>query len=165
MKDPNILFLIIDSFRADKFFGERKTSITPNIDKLIQQGVFFSQTVSSASSSLPAISSLLTGNYPFRSFKQSEKKSEIVDASMYFLKELKNKKYDLHGFIPKILTNLSLENIFENNLNSYDDNSTLYDGIGEQLIDKIKQMKTRDKWFCYIHLNDIHGPAIFHKDF
>ena len=90
MKDPNILFLIIDSFRADKFFGERKTSITPNIDKLIQQGVFFSQTVSSASSSLPAISSLLTGNYPFRSFKQSEKKSEIVDASMYFLKELKN---------------------------------------------------------------------------
>jgi len=165
VKEPNILFLIIDSFRTDKFFGEKKTSVTPNIDKLIQQGVFFSQTVSSASSSLPAISSLLTGNYPFRSFKQSEKKSEIDDGSMYFLKELKKKKYDLHGFIPKILTNLSLENVFGNNLDSYDDNSTLYDGIGEQLIDKIKQMKIRDKWFCYIHLNDIHGPAIFHKDF
>ena len=28
--NPNIIFLIIDSFRSDKFFGVKKTSITPN---------------------------------------------------------------------------------------------------------------------------------------
>ena len=165
MEEPNILFLIIDSFRSDKFFHKEKTSVTPNIDKLIQHGVYFSQTISSASSSLPAISSLLTGNYPFDSFKQNEKKSEIVESSMFFLKELKKKNYEIHGFIPKILTNLSLEKIFGNNLNSYDDNSTLYDGIGDELIEKMKEMKKKSKWFWYIHLNDIHGPAIFHKDF
>jgi len=165
VEEPNILFLIIDSFRSDKFFHKEKTSVTPNIDKLIQHGVYFSQTISSASSSLPAISSLLTGNYPFDSFKQNEKKSEIVESSMFFLKELKKKNYEMHGFIPKILTNLSLEKIFGNNLDFYDDNSTLYDGIGDELIEKMKEMKKKSKWFWYIHLNDIHGPAIFHKDF
>lgn len=47
----------------------------------------------------------------------------------------------MYGFIPKILTNLSLEKIFGDNLDSYDDNSTLYDGIGDELIDKMKEQK------------------------
>ena len=33
----NILFLLVDSLRGDKCHGERKTAITPNIDKLIQK--------------------------------------------------------------------------------------------------------------------------------
>ena len=33
---PNILFLLVDSFRTDKCFGRKKTSITPNLDLLIQ---------------------------------------------------------------------------------------------------------------------------------
>ena len=49
MEEPNILFLIIDSFRSDKFFHKEKTSVTPNIDKLIQRGVYFSQTIISDS--------------------------------------------------------------------------------------------------------------------
>ena len=36
---PNILFLVIDGLRADRCYGEKKSSITPNIDKLIQDGV------------------------------------------------------------------------------------------------------------------------------
>ena len=33
---PNILFIVIDSLRADKCYGNEKTSVTPNIDKLIE---------------------------------------------------------------------------------------------------------------------------------
>ncbi|EIJ66141.1 hypothetical protein BD31_I2198, partial [Candidatus Nitrosopumilus salaria BD31] len=40
---PNILFLVIDSMRSDKCYGKNKTSITPNIDSLIKQGIYFSQ--------------------------------------------------------------------------------------------------------------------------
>ena len=42
MKKPNIFFLLIDSFRADKFYGKEKTSVTPNLDSLIKEGVYFS---------------------------------------------------------------------------------------------------------------------------
>ena len=44
----NILFLLVDSLRGDKCYGERKTAITPNIDKLIHNGVYFSQTIGSS---------------------------------------------------------------------------------------------------------------------
>ena len=38
---PNILIFLIDSLRADKFYGDAKTSFTPNIDKIIKKGVYF----------------------------------------------------------------------------------------------------------------------------
>ncbi len=84
MSKPNILFLVIDSFRADKFFGNKKTSVTPNLDKLIDNGVYFSQMISSAPSSLPAVSSILTGRYPFS------------------ILELRDKIYNLKKDIPTI---------------------------------------------------------------
>ena len=65
MSKPNILLLVIDSFRSDKFFGDKKTSVTPNLDKLTKEGIYFSQAISSAPASLPAISSIMTGVYPF----------------------------------------------------------------------------------------------------
>jgi predicted AlkP superfamily pyrophosphatase or phosphodiesterase len=37
IKKPNIFFLLIDSFRVDKFYGKNKTSITPNLDSLIKK--------------------------------------------------------------------------------------------------------------------------------
>ena len=36
---PNVLLLTIDSLRADKVFGNTKTSLTPNIDNLIKNGI------------------------------------------------------------------------------------------------------------------------------
>ena len=67
--NPNILILVIDSFRSDKFYGPEKTSFTPNIDKLLKNGVYFSQTISSAPASIPAVSSIFTGLYPFQSLE------------------------------------------------------------------------------------------------
>ena len=45
---PNVFLLTIDSLRADKVFGNTKTSLTPNIDNLIKNGIYFTQTISSA---------------------------------------------------------------------------------------------------------------------
>ena len=63
---PNILFLIVDSLRSDKFYGFSKTSQTPTLDNLLQNGIYFEQTISSAASTILAVGSLLTGLYPFR---------------------------------------------------------------------------------------------------
>ena len=79
MIKPNILLLVIDSFRADKFFGEKKTSVTPTLDILTKRGSYFSQAVSSAPASLPAISSILTGLYPFSSLSLQNKVYNLKD--------------------------------------------------------------------------------------
>ena len=45
---PNIIFLVIDSLRADRIFNNIKTTKIPTIDKLRKEGVYFSQTISTS---------------------------------------------------------------------------------------------------------------------
>ena len=41
----NILFITIDSLRADKVYGQNKSSLTPNMDSLINNGIYFTQAI------------------------------------------------------------------------------------------------------------------------
>ena len=61
----NIFFLVIDSLRQDKCLGKSKTSVTPTLDKLIRNGIFFNQNISTAPITVPSLSSIFTGLYPF----------------------------------------------------------------------------------------------------
>ena len=164
MVKPNILLLVIDSFRADKFFGEKKTSVTPTLDRLTKRGSYFSQAVSSAPASLPAISSILTGLYPFSSLSLQNKVYNLKDEIPTIGQKLYQEGYTNYTTIPKILTLMNLDNTFRENIEFYDDDLTLYDGIGERIIERFDKINSEEPWFYYIHLNDIHGGAIFHND-
>jgi arylsulfatase A-like enzyme len=62
---PNILFIVVDTLRADHLssYGyERSTS--PTIDRLAQEGTLFENAFSAASYTAPSHASLLTGLYP-----------------------------------------------------------------------------------------------------
>ena len=164
MSKPNILLLVIDSFRADKFFGEKKTSITPTLDRLTNSGLYFSQAVSSAPSSLPAISSVLTGLYPFSSLSLQNKVYNLKQEIPTIGQRLYTEGYASYATIPKILTLMNLDNTFRNNIEFYADDLTLYDGVGERILERFDEINSEQPWFYYIHLNDIHGQAIFHND-
>ena len=58
---PNILFLCIDALRADRCYGNEKTSKTPNIDFLIKQGTYFNSAFSSSDGTPVSFSSMFTG--------------------------------------------------------------------------------------------------------
>ena len=62
MPAPNVLFLAIDSLRADAVFGNEVE--TPNIDSYAAQGSAFRGCVSTTTSTTPSFSSMLTGCYP-----------------------------------------------------------------------------------------------------
>ena len=62
MTQPNVLFLAIDSLRADAVFGGRIS--TPNMDRFAREGTAFHQCVSTTTSTTPSFSSMLTGCYP-----------------------------------------------------------------------------------------------------
>jgi len=161
---PNILFLVIDSFRSDKCYGDKKTSVTPNLDKLIENGVYFSQTISSAPASIPAVSSILSGLFPFKSLNLENNVYNLKKNIPTIIEILKNDGYHTIATIPNILKLMNLSHIF-NEIVFYDDQLTLYDGIGEKILKKFDDFKTNEPWVYYLHLNDIHGQAIFHKDF
>ena len=62
MSTPNVLFLAIDSLRADAIFGNHIP--TPNMDSFAARGAAFTQCVSTTTSTTPSFSSMLTGCYP-----------------------------------------------------------------------------------------------------
>ena len=79
---PNILFIVIDSLKADKIYGENKTSKTPNIDKMIKHGVLFTKTVSPAASTRISLGSIFTGLFPFKTGLSSKNYEKISHLSL-----------------------------------------------------------------------------------
>jgi arylsulfatase A-like enzyme len=62
---PNVVFLLLDTVRADAVgpYGARLSS-TPKIDALAQRGVRFTRAVSNAPWTVPSVTSILKSRYP-----------------------------------------------------------------------------------------------------
>jgi arylsulfatase A-like enzyme len=63
MSTPNVLFLVVDSLRYDTTVGNWE-STTPNIDRLIEEGIQFTNCFSQGISTAPAMTAMLTGRLP-----------------------------------------------------------------------------------------------------
>ena len=64
MTRQNIFFLTIDSLRADKMYGSPKTSVTPNLDSIMKNSIYFSQAISSADQTGTSLASIFTAQFP-----------------------------------------------------------------------------------------------------
>ncbi|WP_436903768.1 sulfatase family protein [Halovenus halobia] len=58
----NVLFLVVDSLRYDTIHDPKIS--TPNIDKLAEEGISFSQCFAQGVSTAPSMTAMLTGRYP-----------------------------------------------------------------------------------------------------
>jgi len=114
MTKPNILFLIIDSLRADKFHGERKTSVTPNIDSLIKNGTYFQQAVSPADGTILGWAGIFTSKYPFKTGVRSERFNKLKPSITTYFHILKNENYNFYSFSPKVASVIGLFPEFKN---------------------------------------------------
>lgn len=163
MKKPNILFIGIDSFRSDKCFGKNKTSKTPNIDRLIENGVYFDQHISVSDGSYTCMGAVFTSQYPFQSgittVSAYSKSTKIFD-------NFREAGYKLYGTAP-------CTPFFINLLDSFDEKENfskpgyLYpvsknseeSKTGEFILkrlDRIKNGEIKEPWFYFIFLTDLH---------
>ena len=156
---------MIDSFRADKFYGSDKTSKTPNIDFLLQNGTYFEQAISSADATLLSWASLFTGLHPFKTGVRSLKFNKInSNITTYFIL-LKNSDYSTYAFVPTVSRAIGLFSKFENNDNSYDYYLNLSDGLGTKIINLLDSKKMKEPWIFYVHIEDLHFPIIVPKKY
>ena len=153
---PNVLLLIIDGLRADKFFGASKTSYTPNMDRLKKDGIYFNQAVSSSDATWICVGSILSSLYPAQSgitrFSNHEKASKIFD----FMKE---NGYNTFAtvkdtvFFQTLTSKLDGKDLFPI------DNGYLFSDfgdVGKTVIDRLESKNFKEPWFHYIHLMDLH---------
>jgi len=154
---PNILFLVIDGLRADRCYGEKKSSITPNIDKLIQDGVYFKQTISSGQSTIPSVSSMFTSLHPFESLVLDRNLFKINPRISTYVDKLRDEGYKTFAIVQEPLTHLGFQNIFGDNLVTYNHaEKKLWSGLGNEILEDFNFIKKHEPWFCYMQFYDLN---------
>lgn len=154
---PNIFFLIIDSLRVD--FCGTKTISSPNIDSLINNGVFLDHAIASSDYTMPCIQSIFTGHFPVGCGKTKEEYHKLLSPDNNYLSLLKEEGYNLHATIGNLLHTLGLGEFFDNKELVFDESQNLHNGLGEIIVKKLKEMTTQEPWFYYTHLLDLHRPC------
>ena len=114
MKKKNILVIIIDSLRSDKFIGSLKTSHTPNIDKLIENGIYFCNTVSPSDGTLFSWAGIFSGKYSFRTGINLGRFSKVDKKMTTLFHLLKKNGYDFYGHLPEVASKIGLFTNFKN---------------------------------------------------
>ena len=152
---PNILFIILDGLQSDKFYGPKKTSITPNIDLLIKKGVYFDQTISPGSCSVPSVASIMTSLNPFEALIQDDNIYTINDKKPNNIQDFIDNGYTTYALHQEVLNFLGLKKIFDH-VETYHDSEKLWNGLGEKIIDFLKSNKLKEPWLYYVQLYDLH---------
>ncbi len=161
---PNILFVIIDSFRSDKFYGPTKTSVTPNIDLLIKNGTYFKQAISSADGTIPSCSSIFTAKYPFKTGVRTAHFNKLNKDVRTYFEILRKQKYRFYSYLPTVLDKVGLFPDFENDDCFYDSFLGISSGLGDKIITKLDS-SLKEPWFFLVHAMDLHQPIVVPKEF
>ena len=160
---PNILFLIFDAFRADKVSGSDKNSITPTLDFVKENGVFFDNTISSSDGTILSYAGLFTGKHPFKTGMRNSKLTRLCDTTSY-LEILKKNGYNLYGCVPKSTTLLEIIPEFENNFEAEMDYPNILTKAGKFILNKLES-GMKEPWFFLVHVTHMHFPITKPKGF
>ncbi|MCK5737773.1 sulfatase [bacterium] len=98
MLKPNVMFIVIDAARADRFscYGN-KNQTSPRIDQIAKEGVLFENAISAAGWTLPSHTSMFTGMHVSRHGAHNENHKLEEDLPLLPV-ELKKAGYQTAGF-------------------------------------------------------------------
>ena len=178
---PNILFFLIDGLRADQCYGKDKTSVTPNLDGLIQKGMYFTNAYSSVDGTILSLNTIFNGDFQIgnaaRYQKVSLKQNNLIDV-------LKKNGYRVYGSLPNFASFNTLLQQFENKTDEeikgkngevdpvaaqfkqekieeshseYEKNkATFPTGLAQKIIQILESTEKQEPYFCYFHIFDLH---------
>lgn len=159
----NILLIVIDSLRSDKCFGKDKTSLTPHIDSLIKNGIYFTQAISPSDGTYTSLGSLFTGQYPFNNnidwFHNHSKAAKLFD----FLAE---NDYHTYATVPNQQFFYTLTTKFSDKIITVGDPYLrLFEGAGDKALSVLDSTNLKEPWIYYIHIMDLHVNNPVPNDF
>ena len=151
----NILFILIDSFRADYFYEHKKSFSTPNIDRLIKKGVYCKQSISCADGTAVAMGGIFTGLYSVNSgistYKLKSKKPN-------YFNHLQKLGYNIFTTLPHYAgVDMVLSAYFKQTSNNFQSNFERLDkGYGEDIVRRLDNNNLKEPWFHFLYLGDLH---------
>ena len=156
--NPNILVIVIDGLREDKAYGKTKTSHTPYLNSLIENGAYFNQAISCSDGTRTCLGCIFTAQYPFQSglttFSNHSK-------SKRFFNFFKKYGYSAFATVPDVDLWKTLTENFEGKDLYEKPYVYLPGGTGNQILDRLELIKHSEPWIYYIHIMDLHRSVNF----
>ena len=163
---PNIFFIIIDALTADRCNKKNKTSVTPNLHSLINNGINFENSYSCSDGTPVSLGSIFTGQYPFKAgFRGGVWHYKLHKENTTFIKKIKEFGYNVFSTIPQVTSIEEISKDFGDANKIYPTTYRLHDGLGEDILNFLDEIKYKSPWMYYLHLMDIHKPIIVPKEF
>ena len=167
----NVVLISIDTLRADHLgaYGYRK-SVTPNLDQLAGEGIVFEHAYTPVPLTLPAHTSLLTGEYPPKNGVRDN--GEALPASAPTLAErLRENGLHTAAFVGAFVLDrrFGLARGFENYWGDFQ--LFRYQGKdpgmiqirGDRVEAAVEEWITAhrsERFFAFVHFYDLHGPYL-----
>ena len=144
---PNILFLVIDSLRADKLSNSNKKSVTPNLDSLKQDGCYFPQAISASDGTNVSLGSIFTSQHPFNhkitwyeNYSNGKKNWSLF----------KTHGYNLYATVPDMPFLDTITSDFnDRDLVSGTPYLRIFEGFGNKILSRLSSIKNSSPWFYY----------------
>lgn len=166
---PNILFITIDTLRADHIGRIGHKPITPVMDQIADNGVLFTRCISAESITAPSIASMMTGIMPHRIDFQYNAMT-LKDNLFTMAEILSYGGYETAGFpgASLVSSDYGFDQGFDTFVDTFDRSKfeTNYWRPAEPVTDDVLNwLQSRDKakpFFAWVHYFDPHAPYNAH---
>lgn len=155
----NLLFILIDCLRADALLGQQRYVKTPLMDFFCERGTSFTQAISTASTTSPSVTSILTGLYPFTHNIQGLLGYKLNPFCTTMQEIFKMKGYNTCAMVTGPLTKeLNIHRGFDKYYHRAA-HQNIYTDFANEIKLHIKDLSKDNKpWFIFLHLFELHLP-------
>jgi arylsulfatase A-like enzyme len=155
----NLLVVMIDCLRQDRFSGPGKTAVTPNLDAFYARSLSFENLHSVGSNTTAVMGSWFTGRYPFanglRSFRDRKFSGEFTTMAT-LLRD--------HGYRTVTTVTEAMADATDL-LQGFDDierrdkkKEAIHDGYGARVEAKLAELnRSAQPWFYFVHTCELHA--------
>jgi len=163
----NILFITVDSLRADYCYNHKKSFVTTNIEHMIKNGTSYTNSISCGDGTVIVLGGIFTGKYPFHSGIQSYR---LDTEQANFLTHLEKLNYNFYSTVPfyvgvEILIANFLKKGTDSNIKSQFESKFehLDEGFGEDILKRLDKNNLKEPWFHFVYLADLHMSNVTKK--
>lgn len=170
---PNIIFILVDTLRADRLgaYGH-SGKLTPTLDAIANESIVFDRAFAPAPWTLPSVASMITSYFPrvhkCLSYREVEDMNQGKKAKVAVLQDrfqtlaemMQTAGYDTAGFVANkfMIREFGFAQGFAHYDSSFADNTVSGDKVNHAATEWLKQRKSQQPLFMYLHYMDVHGP-------
>ncbi len=157
---PNILLVVVDCARSDKWLGAGRYVRTPNLDRLASESVALPNTIVEKSCTTPSFTTLLTGRYSPRHGVHLVWGYRLPDDVPLLSASLAKAGYHTYAEVTgPLLPDMGLSRGFE----SYHYRAPcdhLHTAWGDGFIERLRGGAYRGPWFILLHVWELHPHRV-----